>query len=84
MRMVGDDTLLVDLRFIELVLMNWKIWEKRSCFTWQCVWERLCESASEQNQFRQANCDALLECELIQKAIRIPWVRKGSGERSKE
>ncbi|XP_067939860.1 uncharacterized protein [Watersipora subatra] len=74
MRHVEADVLLVDMQFIEEVLLDWLIWQSRPQ-SWKPIWTALCQSVSAQNRFRQSNCMALLECEIPQTAVRIPSVQ---------
>ena len=73
MRRVNDDILLVDVDFIQQVLLDWTVWETRlTC--WSLIWGYLCQSVAKDNKYRQYNCKLLLDNQVVQTAFRIPYV----------
>lgn len=74
MRSILTDVLLVDMELVEHILLDWRVWETRQS-SWQLVWQSLCQSTCKENKYRPANCEAVLESEIVQKAVRIPQVK---------
>ena len=72
-RRIDEEVLLVDMAFIEQVLLDWVIWQARPV-SWNPVWTALCQSVADDNRYKLSNCTALLESEILQTAIRIPMV----------
>lgn len=77
MRRVNDDILLVDVDFIQQVLLDWTVWETRLC-CWSLVWGYLCQSVASDNRYRLVNCRLLLDNQVVQTAFRIPYVSLNS------
>ena len=73
MRRVNDDILLVDVDFIQQVLLDWTVWETRlTC--WSLIWGYLCQSVAKDNKYKLFNCKLLLDNQVVQTAFRIPYV----------
>ena len=73
MRRVNDDILLVDVDFIQQVLLDWTVWETRlTC--WSLIWGYLCQSVAKDSKYKLFNCKLLLDNQVVQTAVRIPYV----------
>jgi len=73
LRRLSFDLLLVDLPFIESVLLDWTVWQTRLT-SWQLVWSALLHSVNKDNRYRRLNVGALLDAEIIETMLRIPMV----------
>jgi len=73
MRSLGGQIYLVDMTFIEQVLLDWPVWESRPA-SWYSVWCSLCDSVAPANPYKVSNSQALLDSEILQTCIRIPLV----------